>query len=182
MDHFASPHCDVRPEGTDISLIVLHAISLPAGDFGFDRVRDLFLGCLDCGNDPRLTELATLRVSAHFVVTRDGTIAQFVPLHARAWHAGISCWQGRERCNDFSIGIELIGDESVPFAQAQYRTAAALCHALMRHFPAIKRDAITGHQDIAPRRKWDPGQQWSWARFRGVLDQEDQPQIDGLLP
>ena len=161
---------------------MLHASSLPAGVFHFDRVRDLFLGCLDCASDSRLAELEEVRVSAHLVVNRDGGIAQFVPLHARAWHAGVSCWRGRERCNDFSIGIELIGDETTSFTDIQYRTVAALCQTIMRRFPAIHIDAITGHQDVAPGRKWDPGRQWSWQRFHSLLNQTDLPSIDGLLP
>lgn len=155
------------------SLIVLHAISLPPSEFTSDLVRDLFLGCLECSHDVRLTDLAQLRVSAHCVIERNGNLLQFVPLQQRAWHAGVSCWKGRQACNDFSIGIEMIGDEITPFADAQYQTCAALCHTIMQHLPAITADAIVGHQDIAPNRKWDPGKQWQPARFAALLMQAD---------
>ena len=167
-----SPHHDARPEGVEPELIVLHAISLPPGEFAVDRVRELFLGTLDCTCDSRLADLAGLRVSSHLLIDRKGAVLQFVPLMQRAWHAGVSCWRGRSACNDFSIGIELIGDESTPFTTAQYLACAALCHAIMGAFPAIAPDAITGHQDIAPGRKWDPGSAWRWARFRRILSQE----------
>jgi len=168
-----SPHCDSRPQGVLPSLIVLHAISLPPGEFASDLVRDLFLGCLDCDHDARLAGLAKLRVSAHCVIDRSGNLLQFVPLQQRAWHAGESCWKGRQACNDFSIGIEMIGDETTPFTDAQYHTCATLCHTIMQHFPAIAFDAIVGHQDIAPGRKWDPGRLWQQPRLDALLAQAD---------
>jgi len=146
-------------------MIVLHAISLPAGQFEMDYIEDLFMERLDCSAHPSFADLQGLKVSAHFVVDRKGGITQFVPCQCRAWHAGVSAWQGREGCNDFAIGIEMIGDEAHPFTQAQYRETARLCKQLMQHFPAINRQRIVGHQDIAPGRKWDPGRQWSWAKF-----------------
>ena len=164
-----SPHCDERPTGVAVDLIVLHAISLPPGEFELDCVADLFRGRLDCGRHPALAELEGLRVSAHFVVDRNGVITQFVPVGMRAWHAGESAWEGRARCNDFAIGIEMIGDERRPFTDAQYRECARLCRALMRRFPAIGPGRIVGHSDVAPGRKWDPGRQWDWARFRRSL-------------
>ncbi|MDQ6950038.1 MAG: 1,6-anhydro-N-acetylmuramyl-L-alanine amidase AmpD [Mariprofundales bacterium] len=178
--HCASPHCDARPDGERVSLIVLHAISLPPGEFALRHVRELFLGCLDTASGSQFSELEGLHVSAHCVVDRNGDITQFVPFAKRAWHAGASCWQDRECCNDFSIGIELIGDEQSPFTDLQYSTAAALCREIMRQFPAIDPDAITGHQNIAPGRKWDPGHQWSWPRFRSLLDQATPPPVCGL--
>lgn len=153
------------------SLIVLHAISLPPGEFETALVCDLFMGCLDCNHDARLADLAQLRVSSHCLIDRNGSLLQFVPLHQRAWHAGKSCWQGQQACNDFSIGIEMIGDEASPFSDVQYHTCAALCHTLTNHFPAITAESIVGHQDIAPGRKWDPGKQWQHPRFDALLAQ-----------
>lgn len=152
-----------------IDLIVLHAISLPPGEFAPGPVEELFMGRLDAAADPALHELAGLRVSAHFVVDRQGRITQFVPVARRAWHAGASVWQGREACNDYAVGIEMIGDEAHPFTARQYTEAARLCRMLMRAHAGITRDRIVGHQDVAPGRKWDPGRQWDWARFRRSL-------------
>jgi len=148
-----------------IDMIVLHAISLPAGQFELLHIEQLFLGRLDCTAHPSFADLQSLKVSAHFVVDRKGVITQFVPCQRRAWHAGVSQWQGQEGCNDFSIGIEMIGDEQHPFTQAQYRETARLCRVLMQRFPTIERQRIVGHNDIAPGRKWDPGKQWDWAKF-----------------
>ncbi|MDX8402683.1 MAG: 1,6-anhydro-N-acetylmuramyl-L-alanine amidase AmpD [Mariprofundaceae bacterium] len=167
-----SPHQDARPAGVVVDLIVLHAISLPPGCFETEAVEALFLGRLDRASDhPALREVAGLRVSAHFLIDRRGGITQFVRCGRRAWHAGVSCWQGRERCNDFSIGIEMVGDAHTPFTRRQYTECARLCRALMRRYPAIGSDRIVGHSDVAPGRKWDPGAQWDWARFRRSLAQ-----------
>ncbi|NWF36706.1 1,6-anhydro-N-acetylmuramyl-L-alanine amidase AmpD [Mariprofundus sp. KV] len=160
-----SPHQNERPPDMAVDMIVLHAISLPAGQFDMDYIEDLFMGRLDCSAHSSFADLQGLKVSAHFVIDRKGGITQFVPCQRRAWHAGVSAWQGREGCNDFAIGIEMIGDETHPFTQAQYRETARLCRQLMQRFPAINRQRIVGHQDIAPGRKWDPGRQWSWAKF-----------------
>lgn len=165
----SSPHQDERPQGTAIDLIVLHAISLPPGELEQGHIENLFLGRLDVAAHPSLAGLAGVRVSAHFLVNRQGNISQFVPVARRAWHAGASAWQGREGCNDFSIGIEILGDEEQPFTAAQYRETARLCRVLMQRFPAISRERIVGHQDVAPTRKWDPGRQWDWHRFRRSL-------------
>ena len=164
-----SPLHNKRPDDTVIDLIVLHAISLPAGEFGTAYIDDLFLGRLDRTTHPSFAELACLRVSAHFVIDREGEATQFVPCERRAWHAGESEWQGRSGCNDFSVGIEIIGDEQQPFMAAQYREAARLCRVLMNRYPAIDNEHIVGHQDIAPGRKWDPGRLWDWQRFRRSL-------------
>lgn len=164
-----SPHCDARPKPLDIDLIVLHAISLPDGEFDADTVHDFLCGRLDCSSHPDFWPIRDLRVSAHFVVDRKGHITQLVACTDRAWHAGASIWEGREHCNDYAIGIEMIGDEIQPFTRAQYRETARLCRMLMRRFPAITRQRIVGHQDIAPNRKWDPGRQWDWHRFHRTL-------------
>jgi AmpD protein len=165
----ASPHCNARPAGTAVDLIVLHAISLPPGRFDARVVEDFFLGRLDADDHPDLADLKGLRVSAHFVVDRMGRITQFVPVAGRAWHAGESVWQGRPDCNDYAIGIEMIGDERQPFTRRQYTETARLCRMLMQAFPGITAARIVGHQDVAPGRKWDPGRQWDWTRFRRSL-------------
>ena len=164
-----SPHFNRRPEGASIDLIVLHAISLPPGIFDVSLVRDFFQGTLDVTMHRELADLAGLRVSSHFLVDRDGRIYQFVRCRDRAWHAGVSSWQGVDNCNDYSIGIEMMGDEQLPFTAAQYREVARLCRCLMQCYPGITRDRIVGHQQVAPGRKWDPGRQWDWQRFRRSL-------------
>ena len=165
MRFLPSPNYGERPDDSAIDLIVLHAISLPPGQFETEVVEAFFLGKLDTEEYPELMELKGVRVSAHFVVDRKGGITQFVPLSKRAWHAGESSWQGLDDCNNYSIGIEVIGDEVQPFTSLQYRETARLCRVLMQHFPLISRERIVGHQDVAPGRKWDPGEQWSWERF-----------------
>ncbi len=164
-----SPHCDARPQGIAIELLVIHAISLPAGEYGGDDVAALFLGTLDCSRRPDYGELANLRVSAHFLVRRDGQVQQFVPVHRRAWHAGVSCFAGRERCNDFSVGIELEGSDRDCFTAAQYAALTALTRAVRAACPAIRAENIVGHSDIAPGRKTDPGPHFDWAVYRAAL-------------
>jgi len=164
-----SPHHNARPGDAEIDLIVLHAISLPSGQFESQYIDDLFMGRLDCAAHPTFDSLEGLKVSAHFVVDRAGATTQFVACDRRAWHAGLSEWQGRSGCNDYAIGIEMIGDEATPFAAAQYREAARLCKTLMQRYPAIRTERIVGHQDIAPGRKWDPGKQWDCQHFRRSL-------------
>ncbi len=164
-----SPHFNERPAGSAVDLIVLHAITLPPGRFEMQHVESFFMGRLDRDADNSFSGIADLRVSAHFVVDREGNITQFVPISKRAWHAGTSVWQGRDNCNDYSVGIEMIGDERSPFTQQQYRETARLCRVLMSHFPVISRQRIVGHQDVAPERKWDPGRQWEWPRFHRSL-------------
>jgi len=165
----ASPHFNHRPPGIGIDLIAVHAISLPPGEFGSAYIDDFFTGNLDTAADSCLADLQDVRVSAHFVIDRQGIITQFVACTDRAWHAGRSSWQGRDNCNDFAIGIELIGDETHPFTRLQYRECARLCRTLMQRFTNITKDRIVGHQDIAPDRKWDPGRQWDWTHFRRSL-------------
>lgn len=166
-----SPHCDARPQGTVIDLLVIHAISLPAGAYGGDDVAALFLGQLDCTGRADYTELANLRVSAHFLIRRDGQVQQFVPVHRRAWHAGVSRFAGRERCNDFSVGIELEGCDHDRFTRAQYTALTTLTRALRAACPALQAEHIVGHSDIAPGRKTDPGPHFDWAGYRSALMQ-----------
>lgn len=165
----SSPHFNARPAGTDVDLIVLHAISLPSGEFDSRSVKDLFTGELDVMAHPGFASLEGVRVSAHFLVDRCGTFIQFVPVSKRAWHAGKSSWDGRGDCNDYSIGIEMIGDENQPFTRNQYRETARLCRVLMDKLPSISMDRIVGHSNIAPDRKWDPGRQWDWDHFQRSL-------------
>ncbi|MGZ5584255.1 MAG: 1,6-anhydro-N-acetylmuramyl-L-alanine amidase AmpD [Usitatibacter sp.] len=161
-----SPHHDERPEDAPISLIVIHSISLPPGEFGGKWIDDLFLGRLDADAHPYFRDLAGLEVSAHFLIRRDGSLVQFVQCELRAWHAGASTWKGRGRCNDFSIGIELEGADDVPFAEPQYDTLARLTRALFERYGTLD---LAGHSDIAPGRKTDPGPWFEWERFRASV-------------
>jgi AmpD protein len=158
-----SPNCDDRPHATPVTLIVVHGISMPPGEFGGDAIARLFTNTLDPAAHPAFADVAALRVSSHFLIRRDGALVQFVPCAKRAWHAGVSTWRGRERCNDFSVGIELEGTDAVPYASAQYATLARLTRALRRRYPIA---GVAGHADIAPGRKTDPGPAFDWARFR----------------
>ena len=164
-EFIASPNCDERPEGAAVELLVLHSISLPPGEFGGLGIIELFTNRLDPAAHPYYAGIAGLRVSAHFLVRRDGTLIQFVPCRQRAWHAGASNWCGRERCNDFSVGIELEGSDNAAFAPVQYRQLAALTRALTKRYPI---QGIVGHADIAPGRKTDPGPHFDWTRFRAM--------------
>jgi len=178
MRKLHSPHQNARPEGMEIDLIVLHAISLPAGQFEPQYIDALFMGQLDCAVHPEFQSLKGLNVSSHFVVDRKGEITQFVACCERAWHAGTSEWEGRSGCNDYAIGIEMIGDENHPFTVPQYRETARLCKTLIQRYPAISPQRIVGHQDIAPGRKWDPGKQWDWSHFRHSLAHIQQGELD----
>jgi len=157
-----SPNRDARPIDAAIALIVIHNISLPPGEFGGNGVIDLFTNQLNPDEHPYYAQIHPLKVSAHFFIRRDGELIQFVPCSERAWHAGVSRWHGRERCNDFSIGIELEGTDSVTFTEPQYRTLNALLNALKATYPI---SGITGHSDIAPGRKTDPGPYFDWSRI-----------------
>ena len=161
-----SPNCDARPAGTEVSLIVVHGISLPPGKFGGGDVARLFTNELDPGADPYFPGIAHLRVSAHFFIRRDGELVQFVPCGRRAWHAGVSSWRGLSGCNDYSVGIELEGTDDVPYAAAQYRRLAQVARALRRRYPV--RDMV-GHSDVAPGRKTDPGAAFDWPRLGRLL-------------
>jgi AmpD protein len=158
-----SPNCDVRPDGMAIELIVIHNISLPPGVFDGEAVIELFTNRLDWDAHPYYAGIRDLRVSAHFFIRRDGALIQFVPCSLRAWHAGASAWQGRERCNDFSIGIELEGSDDAAFTEEQYATLMPLVQQLRQTYPIR---AVVGHSDIAPGRKTDPGPRFEWRRFR----------------
>ena len=159
----ASPNFDERPPGTRITLVVVHAISLPPGEFGGPWIVELFTNRLNTAAHPYFATLAGQRLSAHFFIRREGSIAQFVPCALRAWHAGVSSWRGRDQCNDYSVGIELEGTDEVPYTELQYAALAALTRALRRRYPI--RDVV-GHCDIAPGRKTDPGPSFDWKLFR----------------
>ena len=161
-----SPNCDARPPGTKVFLVVLHSISLPPGRYRGDAIERLFTNRLDPDAHPYFKSIASLRVSAHFLVRRDGALLQFVPVRRRAWHAGASSWRGRARCNDFSIGVELEGTDHGPFAAAQYRSLQRLLLSLRRALPL--RD-VAAHSEIAPGRKPDPGARFDWARLHRLL-------------
>lgn len=150
-------YCDDRPDEDDISLIVLHCISLPPGEFGGEWIDHLFQGTLPPAAHPYFEALHTQKLSAHLFIRRDGSVIQYVPFHKRAWHAGVSSHLGRVRCNDFSIGIELEGTETLPYEPAQYSRLAHALRVLFHHYPRLSRSTITGHRDIAPGRKTDPG-------------------------
>ncbi len=164
-----SPNADQRPGGELPSLLVIHNISLPPGCFGGGEIVDFFTNRLDVDAHPYFREIAGLRVSAHLLIDRLGVVTQFVSFLDRAWHAGASSFEGRERCNDFSIGIELEGTDSEPYGDAQYRVLAAVTRALIRAYPAITPERIRGHSDIAPGRKTDPGEAFDWSRYRRLL-------------
>ena len=163
---FESPHQDERPADARISLLVIHNISLPPGEYGGPYIDDLFMGRLDPEAHPYFQEIAALKVSAHYLVRRDGTLIQYVDPAKRAWHAGVSSWKGKERCNDFSIGVELEGSDDVPFAEPQYETLVQLTKDLFAQYGELD---IAGHSDIAPGRKTDPGPWFDWGRFRAAL-------------
>lgn len=164
-----SPHCDDRPEPDDIGLVVIHNISLPPGRFGGPWIDDLFLGRLDPAAHPYFAQILPLRVSAHLCIFRGGEVTQYVPFDRRAWHAGVSNWQGRERCNDFSIGIELEGTDDQPFEAAQYGTLTRVLLALFARYPRLGSRKMAGHSDIAPGRKTDPGPYFDWPRLHAQL-------------
>ena len=164
--YVASSNCDERPADCAVDLLVIHHISLPPGEFGGAGIVELFTNAIDPGAHPSFASLAGLKVSAHFLIRRDGRLLQFVPCAKRAWHAGESSWKGRSRCNDFSIGIELEGTGEAPYTASQYRRLAALTRALQARYPIAD---IVGHSDIAPGRKADPGPSFDWARYRRLL-------------
>ncbi|HYW05268.1 MAG TPA: 1,6-anhydro-N-acetylmuramyl-L-alanine amidase AmpD [Gammaproteobacteria bacterium] len=164
-----SPHRDARPDPLDISLVVVHGISLPPGEFGGDWIDALFTGTLPADAHPYFARIAGMRVSSHVLIRRDGECVQYVPFHERAWHAGVSSFEGRPDCNDYSIGIELEGTDEDPYETVQYRRLAALCAALMRVYPAVTPDRVAGHCHVAPGRKTDPGPAFEWNRLRRLI-------------
>jgi N-acetyl-anhydromuramoyl-L-alanine amidase len=164
-----SPHFDARPSGVAASLIIIHGISVPTGDFGGPWIDQLFTGNLRADAHADFAAIAALRVSAHALIRRDGTVTQYVPFHQRAWHAGKSSFEGRERCNDFSIGIELEGCDQLAYTDAQYRSLSGLIQALCATYAALSSDRIAGHSEVAPGRKTDPGPAFDWPRLRQLI-------------
>ena len=181
--HCPSPNFNARPNG-EISLLVIHNISLPPGQFGTGKVLELFQNELQAEEHPYFAGICHLRVSAHFLIERDGAVTQFVSCLERAWHAGVSLFEGRDNCNDFSLGIELEGTDDQPFTDAQYAVLAQLSAQLCRAYPAITAQRICGHSDIAPGRKTDPGEFFQWPRFfaglaeQGLTGQRPSPKGD----
>ena len=174
-----SPNCDTRPEGCAVSLLLIHNISLPPDQFGGPYIADLFGNRLDYDAHPYFEQLRPLRVSAHFLIRRDGSVMQFVSTDARAWHAGVSAFAGRERCNDFSIGIEMEGSDFRPFEDAQYAALVQLTNALLVRYPLAD---LAGHEHVAPGRKTDPGPYFDWPRYRESLAQTGGRRVNGALP
>jgi N-acetyl-anhydromuramoyl-L-alanine amidase len=164
-----SPHFDERPSGTTISLIIVHGISLPPGEFGGPWIDRLFTGNLPADAHPFFRAIAGGQVSAHVLIRRTGLVVQYVPFEQRAWHAGVSSYQGSAACNDFSVGIELEGTDDMPYTDEQYEQLAALIAALLQTYPTLSRERIVGHNDVAPGRKTDPGAAFDWERLRGLL-------------
>lgn len=165
-----SPNCDDRPAGITPDLIVVHGISLPPGEFGGPWIDRLFTNSLPPQQHPYFATVASLKVSSHLLIRRDGAVVQYVPLHRRAWHAGVSSYRGREKCNDFSIGIELEGTDDAAYEPAQYRALSETVVALCEAYPTLSRERIAGHSDIAPGRKTDPGVGFDWPRFTALLE------------
>ena len=166
--HCPSAHCNERPQG-EISLLVLHNISLPPGQFGTGKVQEFFTSGLNASEHAYFAGIADMRVSAHFFIERDGQISQFVSCLQRAWHAGVSSFAGRDNCNDFSLGIELEGTDDLPYSEAQYDALVPLVQQLLAAYPALSVERICGHSDIAPGRKTDPGPAFDWPRLRTAL-------------
>jgi len=171
-----SPNQDERPEGVVPTLIVIHGISLPPGEYGGDAIQSFFTNCLDCDGHPYFREIDGLKVSSHLLIRRSGEIDQFVAFGRRAWHAGESSFRGRDRCNDYSIGIELEGTDTDPYTDEQYVNLTATVAALLRAYPQLSPRTIAGHCDISPGRKTDPGPSFDWLRlYDGLIDEADDP-------
>lgn len=164
-----SPNRDARPPGTEVGLVVIHGISLPPGELGGPWIEELFQNRLDWEAHPYFATIRGLRVSAHLLIRRDGELIQFVDFAERAWHAGLSSFEGRGACNDYSIGIELEGADTIPYTDAQYQVLAQTLRELIRRFPAIGPERIVGHSDIAPGRKTDPGPAFDWVRLKALI-------------
>jgi len=161
-----SPNFDARPDGTDIKLVVVHGISLPPGEYGGGHIQKFFCNRLDAGVHEYFESICSMTVSAHCLIERDGNLIQFVSFNDRAWHAGESCFNGRNACNDFSVGIELEGEDTIAYDARQYERLLELIEVLMQAYPTITTESIVGHADIAPGRKTDPGPAFDWNRFR----------------
>jgi N-acetyl-anhydromuramoyl-L-alanine amidase len=167
-----SPNCDDRPPGVEADLIVVHGISLPPGEFDGPWIDLLFTNSLPRDAHPYFATVADLRVSAHLLIRRTGQVVQYVPFQRRAWHAGVSSWQGRERCNDFSIGIELEGTDHAPYESTQYAMLARVIAELCHNYPRLAPGRVVGHSDVAPGRKSDPGPSFDWPRLRSLVQFE----------
>jgi AmpD protein len=165
-----SPNFNERPPGAVPELIVIHGISLPPGEFGGTAIDQFFTNCLDCSLHPYFQEIEGMQVSSHLLIGRGGEVVQYVPFSRRAWHAGVSCYQGRENCNDYSIGIELEGTDELPYAEAQYERLTEVVACLLRSYNSLSALDIVGHSDIAPGRKTDPGPAFDWPYFRRRLN------------
>ncbi len=168
-EYIASPNCDVRPTNVAINLLIIHNISLPPGKFGGPYISQLFTNQLNPDEHPFFLEIKDLRVSSHLLIQRNGDIIQYVPLDKRAWHAGISEFDGKPQCNDYSIGIELEGTDDLPYEAIQYQQLAAVTQSIMQRHPAISLDKICGHCHIAPGRKTDPGAAFDWEHYKALL-------------
>lgn len=166
-----SPNHDLRPKEEDISLLVIHNISLPPGQFGQGYIQQFFQNTLPTEKHSFFQKIEEIKVSSHLLIERDGTIIQFVPFNRRAWHAGVSSWKGRECCNDFSIGVELEGTDTIPYTKCQYTQLASVTALLLEIYPTLTLDNITGHQHISPVRKTDPGPAFNWDYYRQRLEE-----------
>lgn len=169
--HIKSPNFNARAADSEIELVVVHGISLPPDHYGGGYIQQLFTNSLDPDEHAYFDEIKDLRVSAHCLIERDGRLTQFVSFNDRAWHAGVSCWQGREDCNDFSIGIELEGSDTESYTDIQYRQLAALVISLRKQYPALSDRSLCGHSDIAPGRKTDPGPFFDWQKLKLIIKQ-----------
>jgi AmpD protein len=167
--HKRSPNYNQRPNPYDISLLVIHNISLPAGEYGNGCVEQLFTNCLDCRSNIEFADLEGLEVSAHLLIDRQGIVTQFVPFDLRAWHAGQSSYCGRDNCNDYSIGVELEGVDDSPYTERQYQSLIEVTQQLLQAYPKLNKKRIVGHSDIAPNRKTDPGPAFDWAYYLAAL-------------
>ncbi|MCP4320279.1 MAG: 1,6-anhydro-N-acetylmuramyl-L-alanine amidase AmpD [Alteromonadales bacterium] len=166
----SSPFFNERPAGTEVSLLVIHCISLPEGIYGGKQIEHLFTGCLDCSEHNSFADLEGLEVSAHCVIRRDGSVEQYVPFDKRAWHAGVSSFDGVEACNDYSIGIELEGTDKSIYTKSQYQSLAEISNQLIAEYPLLNKQRIIGHSSIAPGRKNDPGYLFDWNYYLGLVD------------
>lgn len=167
---YTSPYFNERPAGTKISLLVIHCISLPEGIYGGKQIEQLFTGCLDCTEHHSFSDLKGLEVSTHCVIRRDGKIEQYVAFDKRAWHAGVSCFEGVEACNDYSIGVELEGTDHTDYTLAQYASLATLTKLLVARYPDLTKQRITAHSEIAPGRKCDPGEYFDWRYYHQLIN------------
>lgn len=170
--YLASPHCDDRPDEYNVSLLVIHNISLPPEQFGGDYIEQFFQGKLDYSAHPYFETIKDLKVSSHVLIKRDGAVVQFVPLNKRAWHAGDSAYDGVDKCNDYSIGIELEGADNVLFEPEQYKALVGVTKQIMQQYPLITQERITGHSHIAPGRKTDPGPAFDWEHYFALLSED----------